>query len=275
MPYLKEPKPLKITFFSLALQSLPLKSLAPKAVPPGANTNAAPLRGTARLVGNFALDALLDNGLTFVARKLFGRYGIKGFSFLDGLTGAKLGFNKLFEKFRYRFGQSFVNVLICLTTKTTATKYRTLRIIIFKKRQINKVLIIVLLKIDNFPRRERVADIYIKQKKGNVRFKSKSIKIKSVAAAYRLGLNIQKERLNTNYLRLQSLRLLEWLLNAQKGKKRRLSGIPTGETARQKAGSVKCTGETARQKKKKGAGSQPGTNPPGTCRQVTDIAAKA
>ncbi|EJT72108.1 hypothetical protein GGTG_11355 [Gaeumannomyces tritici R3-111a-1] len=37
----------------------------------------------------------------------------------------------------------------------------------------------------------------------------------------------------------------------------------TRETARQKAGSVKCTGETARQKKEeRGAGSQPGTDPP-------------
>ncbi|EJT71149.1 hypothetical protein GGTG_10409 [Gaeumannomyces tritici R3-111a-1] len=132
---------------------------------------------------NFALNALLDNGLTFVTRKLFGRYGIKRFGFLNGLAGAKLGFNKLFEKFRYCFGQSLVNVLICLTTKTTVTKYRTLRIIVFKKGQINRVLIIALLKIDNFLQRERVANTYVKRGKGNVRFKGRSIGIKSVAAA--------------------------------------------------------------------------------------------
>ncbi|EJT71106.1 hypothetical protein GGTG_12127 [Gaeumannomyces tritici R3-111a-1] len=34
---------------------------------------------------------------------------------------------------------------------------------------------------------------------------------------------IKYQRLNTNYLRLQSLKLLEWLLNAQKGKKRPVS----------------------------------------------------
>ncbi|EJT79112.1 hypothetical protein GGTG_04201, partial [Gaeumannomyces tritici R3-111a-1] len=75
-------------------------------------------------------------------------------------------------------------ILICLTTKITVTKYRTLRIIVFKKGQINKVLIIALLEIDNFPQRERVANTYIKQKKSNVRFGSKSIKIKSVTAAF-------------------------------------------------------------------------------------------
>ncbi|EJT74810.1 hypothetical protein GGTG_08648, partial [Gaeumannomyces tritici R3-111a-1] len=75
-------------------------------------------------------------------------------------------------------------ILICLTTKIAVTKYRTLRIIIFKKGQINKVPIIVLLEIDNFPQRERVANTHIKQKKSNVRFKSKSIKIESVAAAF-------------------------------------------------------------------------------------------
>ncbi|EJT70823.1 hypothetical protein GGTG_11846, partial [Gaeumannomyces tritici R3-111a-1] len=133
---------------------------------------------------NFALDALLDNGLTFIARKLFGRYGIKGFSLLDSFAGAKLSFSKLFKKFRYYFKQSFINVLICLTTKTTATKYRTLRIIVFKKGQINKVPIIALLKIDNLLQRERVANIYIKQKKGNVRFGGRFIKIESVAAAF-------------------------------------------------------------------------------------------
>ncbi|EJT70498.1 hypothetical protein GGTG_11521, partial [Gaeumannomyces tritici R3-111a-1] len=116
------------------------------------------------------------------------------FNFLDSLTNAKLGFNKLFKKLRYCFKKSLVNayrytgvngiVLIYLTTKITATKYRTLRIIVFKKGQINKVLIIALLKIDNFLQRERVADIYVKQKKSNVRFKNKFIKIKSVAAAF-------------------------------------------------------------------------------------------
>ncbi|EJT68629.1 hypothetical protein GGTG_13795 [Gaeumannomyces tritici R3-111a-1] len=50
-----------------ALQSLPLKSLAPKAAFPGANTDAAPLRGTARFASSFALNAFLDNGLTFWA----------------------------------------------------------------------------------------------------------------------------------------------------------------------------------------------------------------
>ncbi|EJT81123.1 hypothetical protein GGTG_01108, partial [Gaeumannomyces tritici R3-111a-1] len=133
---------------------------------------------------NFALDALLNNGLTFVARKLFGRYGIKGFGFLDSFTGAKLGFSKLFEKFRYRFGQLLINVLICLTTKIAAIKYRTFRIIIFKKGQINKVLIIALLKIDNFLRRKRVADTHVKQGKSNVYFGGRFIKIKSVAVAF-------------------------------------------------------------------------------------------
>ncbi|EJT79495.1 hypothetical protein GGTG_04579, partial [Gaeumannomyces tritici R3-111a-1] len=75
-------------------------------------------------------------------------------------------------------------ILICLTTKITAIKYRTFRIIIFKKGQINKILIIALLKIDNFLQRERVANTYVKQKKGNVRFESKFIGIKSVAAAF-------------------------------------------------------------------------------------------
>ncbi|EJT70520.1 hypothetical protein GGTG_11543 [Gaeumannomyces tritici R3-111a-1] len=74
-------------------------------------------------------------------------------------------------------------ILICLTTKIAAIKYRTFRIIVFKKGQINKVLIIALLEIDNFLQRERVADIYIKQRKSN--------------------------RLNTDYLQLQSLKLLE------------------------------------------------------------------
>ncbi|EJT68630.1 hypothetical protein GGTG_13796, partial [Gaeumannomyces tritici R3-111a-1] len=75
-------------------------------------------------------------------------------------------------------------VLICLTTKITVTKYRTLRIIVFKKGQTNKVLIIALLEIDNLLQRERVANTYIKRRKGNVRFKSKFIKIKSVTAAF-------------------------------------------------------------------------------------------
>ncbi|EJT81758.1 hypothetical protein GGTG_01733, partial [Gaeumannomyces tritici R3-111a-1] len=74
-------------------------------------------------------------------------------------------------------------ILICLTTKTTATKYRTFRIIVFKKRQTNRVPIIALLGINNFLQRKRVADTHIKQKKGNVRFGGKSIKIESVAAA--------------------------------------------------------------------------------------------
>ncbi|EJT72083.1 hypothetical protein GGTG_11330, partial [Gaeumannomyces tritici R3-111a-1] len=75
-------------------------------------------------------------------------------------------------------------ILICLITKITVIKYRTLRIIIFKKGQINKVLIIALLEIDNFPQRERVANTYIKRKKSNVRFGGKFIKIESVAAAF-------------------------------------------------------------------------------------------
>ncbi|EJT82060.1 hypothetical protein GGTG_02034, partial [Gaeumannomyces tritici R3-111a-1] len=137
---------------------------------------------------NFALNALLNNGLTFVARKLFGRYSIKRFGFLDSFAGAKLSFGKLFKKFRYRFGQPFVNVngiiLIYLTTKITVIKYRTLRIIIFKKGQTNKVLIIALLEIDNLLQRKRVTDTYIKRKKSNVRFGGKSIGIKSVAAAF-------------------------------------------------------------------------------------------
>ncbi|EJT79982.1 hypothetical protein GGTG_05064, partial [Gaeumannomyces tritici R3-111a-1] len=119
---------------------------------------------------------------------------IKGFNLLNNLAGAKLSFGKLFEKLRYRFGQSLVNayrhtkvngiILICLTTKITVTKYRTLRIIIFKKGQINKVLIIAPLKIDNLPQRERVTNIYIKQKKGNIRFGGRFIGIESVAAAF-------------------------------------------------------------------------------------------
>ncbi|EJT68213.1 hypothetical protein GGTG_14209, partial [Gaeumannomyces tritici R3-111a-1] len=150
---------------------------------------------------NFALNALLNNGLTFIARKLFGRYGMEGFGFLNSLTGAKLGFNKLFEKFRYCFKQLLVNgfrtiieiyrytgvdgiILICLTTKIAAIKYRTLCIIIFKKGQINKVLIIALLEINNFLQRKRIANTYIKQKKSNVRFGGKSIKIENVAAAF-------------------------------------------------------------------------------------------
>ncbi|EJT68303.1 hypothetical protein GGTG_14118, partial [Gaeumannomyces tritici R3-111a-1] len=143
---------------------------------------------------NFALDALLNNGLTFIARKLLGRYGIKGFSFLNNLASAKLSFGKLFKKLRYCFGQSLVNayrhtgvngiILICLTTKTTAIKYRTLRIIVFKKGQINKIPIIALLEIDNFPQQKRVTDIYIKRKKGNIRFGGKFIGIESVAAAF-------------------------------------------------------------------------------------------
>ncbi|EJT78010.1 hypothetical protein GGTG_03113, partial [Gaeumannomyces tritici R3-111a-1] len=75
-------------------------------------------------------------------------------------------------------------ILIYLTTKITVIKHRTLRIIIFKKGQINKVLIIALLKINNFPQRKRVINTYIKQKKSNVRFGGKFIKIKSVAAAF-------------------------------------------------------------------------------------------
>ncbi|EJT68758.1 hypothetical protein GGTG_13677, partial [Gaeumannomyces tritici R3-111a-1] len=53
-------------------------------------------------------------------------------------------------------------ILICLITKITVTKYRTFRIIVFKKGQINKVLIIALLEIDNLLQRKRVANIYIK-----------------------------------------------------------------------------------------------------------------
>ncbi|EJT71731.1 hypothetical protein GGTG_10985, partial [Gaeumannomyces tritici R3-111a-1] len=74
-------------------------------------------------------------------------------------------------------------ILICLTIKIAVTKYRTLRIIVFKKGQINKVPIIALLEIDNLLQRERVADIYVKRKKSNVRFGGKFIGIESVAAA--------------------------------------------------------------------------------------------
>ncbi|EJT68580.1 hypothetical protein GGTG_13845, partial [Gaeumannomyces tritici R3-111a-1] len=83
----------------------------------------------------------------------------------------------------YRYIKVNGIVLICLTTKITATKYRTLRIIVLKKKQINKVLIIALLEINNLLQRKRVANIYIKRKGSNVRFKSKFIGIESVAAA--------------------------------------------------------------------------------------------
>ncbi|EJT68365.1 hypothetical protein GGTG_14055, partial [Gaeumannomyces tritici R3-111a-1] len=129
----------------------------------------------------------------------------KGFGLLNSFAGAKLGFNKFFEKFRFIANHVFaintfgkprtiigtyrhtgVNgiILIYLTIKITVTKYRTLRIIVFKKGQINKVLIIALLKIDNFPQRERVTNTYIKRKKSNIRFENKFIKIESVAAAF-------------------------------------------------------------------------------------------
>ncbi|EJT81827.1 hypothetical protein GGTG_01801 [Gaeumannomyces tritici R3-111a-1] len=144
-------------------------------------------------VNNFALNALLNNGLTFVTRKLFGQYSIKGFGFLNNFANAKLNFNKLFKKFRYRFKQPFINayrytgvngiVLICLIIKITAIKYRTFRIIIFKKRQINKIPIIALLEIDNLLQRERVINTHIKRKGSNIRFGGKFIKIKSIAAA--------------------------------------------------------------------------------------------
>ncbi|EJT75577.1 hypothetical protein GGTG_05510, partial [Gaeumannomyces tritici R3-111a-1] len=84
----------------------------------------------------------------------------------------------------YRYTKVNGIVLICLTTKITAIKYRTLRIIIFKKGQINRVLIITLLKIDNFPQRERVANTHIKRKKGNIYFGGRFIGIESVAAAF-------------------------------------------------------------------------------------------
>ncbi|EJT68192.1 hypothetical protein GGTG_14229, partial [Gaeumannomyces tritici R3-111a-1] len=133
--------------------------------------------------GNFALNAFLNNGLTFIARKLFGQYSMERFGLLNNLTSAKLGFGKLFEKLRYRFKKSLVNVLICLTTKITVTKYCTLRIIVFKKGQINKVLITALLGIDNLLQRKRVANTHVKRKKSNVRFGGKFIKIESVTAA--------------------------------------------------------------------------------------------
>ncbi|EJT80463.1 hypothetical protein GGTG_00462 [Gaeumannomyces tritici R3-111a-1] len=125
------------------------------------------IKRTARF--NFALNALLNNGLTFVTRKLFGQYALISFLKSFGIVLS-----------------NWVNgiILICLTTKITVIKYRTLRIIIFKKKQINKVLIIALLKINNFPQRKRVANIYIKRKKSNVRFGGKFIGIKSVAAAF-------------------------------------------------------------------------------------------
>ncbi|EJT70838.1 hypothetical protein GGTG_11861, partial [Gaeumannomyces tritici R3-111a-1] len=74
-------------------------------------------------------------------------------------------------------------ILICLIIKIAITKYRTLRIIVFKKKQINKILIIALLEINNFLQRKRVANTHIKQKKSNVRFGNKFIKIKNIAAA--------------------------------------------------------------------------------------------
>ncbi|EJT75220.1 hypothetical protein GGTG_05157 [Gaeumannomyces tritici R3-111a-1] len=206
MPYLKKPKFPETTSFSLALKSLPLKSLALKAALSGANTNAVPLQEIARFVkllknvlnnfqyrsaNNFALNAFLNNGLTFVTRKLFGQYGIKRFNFLNNFAGAKLVLSHLpkpfgnfnanfitnhvfainaFKKFRTiieAYWYTGVNgiILICLTIKTTVIKYRTLRIIIFKKGQINKVLIIALLEIDNFLQRKRVANTHIKRKK--------------------------------------------------------------------------------------------------------------
>ncbi|EJT81707.1 hypothetical protein GGTG_01683 [Gaeumannomyces tritici R3-111a-1] len=159
-----------------------------------------------RLNGNSA--KLLENVL---ARKLFGRYGMEKLGFLDSFAGAKLNFvlghfPKPFEKFdtsfianhilainafkrfrnvikAYRYIGINGIVLICLTTKITATKHRTLRIIVFKKGQANKVIFIILLEIKNPLQRKRVADTHIKQGKGNVRFGGKSIKIKGAAAA--------------------------------------------------------------------------------------------
>ncbi|EJT81709.1 hypothetical protein GGTG_01685 [Gaeumannomyces tritici R3-111a-1] len=87
----------------------------------------------------------------------------------------------IIEAYRYTGVNGII--LIYLITKIIATKYRTLRIIVFKKRQINKVLIIALLKIDNFPQRERVTNIYIKRKKGNLPVKFKCLK---GTAKYRL-----------------------------------------------------------------------------------------
>ncbi|EJT71553.1 hypothetical protein GGTG_10810 [Gaeumannomyces tritici R3-111a-1] len=180
-----EPKLPETTFFSLTLQSLPLKLLTPKAALPGANTNAAPLREAARLLN--LLFRLNGNGVKLLKNVL-------GFGFLNGFAGAKLDFNKLFEKFRYCFKKPLVYayrytgvngiILIYLTTKITVTKYRTLRIIVFKKGQINKIPIIALLEINNFLQRKCVANIYVKQGKSNVRFGGKSIKIESVAAAF-------------------------------------------------------------------------------------------
>ncbi|EJT70523.1 hypothetical protein GGTG_11546 [Gaeumannomyces tritici R3-111a-1] len=149
----------------------------------------------------------------------------------------------IIEAYRYTGVNGII--LICLITKIAATKYRTFRIIILKKRQINKVLIIILLEIDNFLQRERVANTHIKRKGSNVRFKSSFIadhvfainifgKPRTIIEAYRYtGVNgiiliclitkiaaTKYQRLNTDYLRLQSLKLLKWLLNAQKGKKK-------------------------------------------------------
>ncbi|EJT73527.1 hypothetical protein GGTG_10364, partial [Gaeumannomyces tritici R3-111a-1] len=84
----------------------------------------------------------------------------------------------------YRYTKVNGIILICLTIKITAIKYRTFRIIVFKKKQINKILIIALLKIDNLLQRKRIANTHIKRKKGNVRFGNKFIKIESVAAAF-------------------------------------------------------------------------------------------
>ncbi|EJT79113.1 hypothetical protein GGTG_04202, partial [Gaeumannomyces tritici R3-111a-1] len=93
-----------------------------------------------------------------------------------------------FGKFRnvikaYRYTGVNGIILICLITKIAAIKYRTFRIIIFKKKQINKVIFIILLEIKNFLQRERVANTYIKRKKSGIRFKGKFIKVESAAAA--------------------------------------------------------------------------------------------
>ncbi|EJT75218.1 hypothetical protein GGTG_05155 [Gaeumannomyces tritici R3-111a-1] len=61
---------------------------------------------------NFAINALLDNGLTFVTRKLFNRYNIKRFGFLNSFANAKISFSKLFKKLRVEIDK------LCRTRKS-------------------------------------------------------------------------------------------------------------------------------------------------------------
>ncbi|EJT71730.1 hypothetical protein GGTG_10984 [Gaeumannomyces tritici R3-111a-1] len=74
-------------------------------------------------------------------------------------------------------------VLICLTTKIASIKHYTLRIIIFKKGQTNRVIFIILLGINNFLQRERVANTHVKQRKSGICFGGRFIGSESFAAA--------------------------------------------------------------------------------------------